>query len=206
MSFEEQQVNLKIEEVGDLEVRLLGHEGLDGQEVVRGPVAGVVGRGVQAVDVHVTADPLGRGKLGGRGQGTAGGQGGQDPLGVRVQPPPGQGLADGLVQAEPAPQPVQGVRAADGPRGRDRQLARLGRREGLGGVQHPRQRRHQAPDLVLVELVLPAEVVQDPRARPLRPGVPLVVGQLQVADLPRTGGPHGRLHVGHARKLPGCLA
>ena len=43
-----------------------------------------------------------------------------------------------------------------------------------------------------------------PRARPLRGLVPLVVGQLQVADRPGTGGPHGRLHVGHALEATGA--
>jgi hypothetical protein len=95
------------------------------------------------------------------------------------------------------------VRPAHGPGRGDRQLARPGRGEGLGRIQQPGQRRGQAPDRVLVELVVPAEVVQDPRARPLCLGVPLVVGQLQVADRPGTGGPHGRLHIGHASEATG---
>ena len=115
----------------------------------------------------------------------------------------GQAAQDDIVQAQLAPQPVQGMRAAHRPRRRDRQLARPRRRQRLRGVQQPRQGRDQAPDLVLVDLVLAAEVVQDPRARPLRLRIPLVVGQLQVADRPGTGGPHGRLHVGHAPEATG---
>ena len=172
---EEEQVHLKVEEVGDLVVGLLGQDRLDLQEPVHHPVAGVVAGVVQAVDVDVVADPLRARQLGRRGQGPVGDQGEQDPPGVGVRLPAaagtgGQGAGGHLVQAEPAPQPVQGVRAADRPRGGDRQLARLGRGEGLGRVQQPGQRRHQAPDLVLVDLVLAAEVVQDLRARPLRLG------------------------------------
>ena len=54
---EEEEVHLKVEEVGDLVVRPLGEVGLDGQQVVHGPVAGIVGDVVQAVDVDVLADP-----------------------------------------------------------------------------------------------------------------------------------------------------
>jgi hypothetical protein len=71
------------------------------------------------------------------------------------------------------------------------------------GVRQPRQRRDHAADRVRVELVLPAEVAEHPRARPACLRVPLVVGQLQVADRPGTGGPHGRLHVGHAPEATG---
>ena len=200
---EEKQVDFKIQQVGDLVVGLLGQAPLDGQEVVHGPVAGVVGDLVQPVDVHVAADPVRGGELGGRGQGTVRGQGEQDPLGLRAEPAPGHGPADGRVQAEPAPQLVQDVDPAGRARRGDRQLARLRRGQCLRGVQQPGQGRDQAADGVLVELVLPAEVVQHPRARPLRLGVPLVVGQLQVADRPGTGGPHGRLHVGHAPEATG---
>ena len=120
-----------------------------------------------------------------------------------LKPAPREGPADGAVQAEPVPQLVQDVDPAGRAGGRDRQLARLRRGEGLGGVQQPRQGRDQAPNRVLVDLVLPAEVVQDPRARPLRLLVPLVVGQLQVADRPGPGGPRGRLHVGHTPEATG---
>ena len=127
---EKEQVYFKIQEVGDLVVRLLGQDRLDLQEPVHHPVAGVVAGLVQAVDVHVLADPLGGGQLGRCRQGAVGDQGEQDPLGIGVRPAPaagpgGQGAGGHLVQAEPAPQPVQGVRAAHGPRRGDRQLARL---------------------------------------------------------------------------------
>ena len=205
---EEKQVYFKAEEVGDLVVCLLGQDRLGLQGAVHDPVAGVVAGLVQAVDVHVLAHPLGARELGRRGQGAVGDQGEQDPPGIGVRPaaaagPGGQGAGGDLVQAEPAPQRVQGVRAAGRPGRGNRQLARLRCRQGLGRVQQPGQRGHQAPDLVLVDLVLAAEVVQDPRARPLRRRVPLVAGQLQVADRPGPGGPHGRLHVGHAPEPTG---
>ena len=195
--------HFKVEQVGDLVAGLLGQDGLDGQQVVHRPVAGVVAGLVQAVDVHVAADPVGGGELGGGGQRPVRDQGEQDPLGIRAEPAAGQGRADGLTEPEAPPQLVQDVRPARGPGRGDRQLARLRRREGLRGVQQPGQGRHQAADRVLVELVFPAEVVQHPRAGPLRVLVPLVVGQLQVADRPGTGGPHGRLHVGHAPEATG---
>ena len=54
---EEEQVYFKIQKVGDLVVRLLGQVRLDRQELVHRPVAGVVGNLVEAVDVHVGAEP-----------------------------------------------------------------------------------------------------------------------------------------------------
>ena len=61
---EEKQVDFKVQEVGDLEVRLLGQAPPDRGEMVHGPVAGIVIDFVQAVDVHVLADPVRGGKLG----------------------------------------------------------------------------------------------------------------------------------------------
>ena len=57
---EEQQVYFEVEEVGELVVGLLGQAGLDLQQVVHRPVAGVVAGLVEAVDVHVPADPARR--------------------------------------------------------------------------------------------------------------------------------------------------
>ena len=65
---EEKEVYFEVEQVGDLVICLLGEIGLDGQELVHRPVARVVGGLVQPVDVHVAADPLGGGELGGGGQ------------------------------------------------------------------------------------------------------------------------------------------
>ncbi len=200
---EEKKVYFEVEEVGELVVGLLGQAGLDLQQVVHRPVAGVVAGLGEAVDVHVPADPVDGRQLGGGGQRPVGGQGEQDPLGLRAEPAPGQRRADRILQPQAPPQLVQGVDPAGRARPGDGQLARLRRGEGLGGVQQPRQRRDHAADRVPAELVLPAEVVEHPRARPACLRVPLVVGQLQVADRPGTGGPHGRLHVGHAPEATG---
>ena len=88
-----------------LVVRLLGQDGLDLQEPVHHLVAGVVAGLVQAVDVHVLADPLGGGQLGRRRQGAVRGQGEQDPPGIGVRPAPadrpgGPARAAGLTTLE----------------------------------------------------------------------------------------------------------
>jgi len=125
---EEKEVYFQVQQVGDLVIRLFGQVGLDGQQVVHRPVAGIVGDLVEAVDVHVAADPCGGGELGGGGQGAVGGQGEQHPLSVRAEPAAGQGPADDLIQPEAPPHLVQDVRAAGRARSCDRQLARLRRR------------------------------------------------------------------------------
>ncbi len=60
---EEQQIHFKVQQVGDLEVRLFREVGLDGEQVVHRPVAGVVADLLQAVDVHIFRDPARRGEF-----------------------------------------------------------------------------------------------------------------------------------------------
>ena len=108
----------------------------------------------------------------------------QGPLGGRVQAPAAQGAGEDLVQAEPAATGRRAPRRR--PNGRDsrkRSSAGAARDERLARRQGPRQRADQAPDGVGVELVLAAEVVQDPDLRATGRLVPLVVGEGQIADL-----------------------
>ena len=157
----------------------------------------------------VLADPLGAGQLGGRGQGTVGDQGEQDPLGVGVRPaaaagPGGQGTGGHLVQAEPAPQPVQGVRAAR--RGRDAVTdsspGSEAARASAGSSSRDRADTRRLTWSLSISSSRPKLCRIRVRDR-CASAIPLVVGQLQVADRPGTGGPHGRLHVGHAPEATG---
>jgi hypothetical protein len=61
--------------------------------------------------------------LRGRGQGPLGDQREQHPLDPRIQSATGELAADDRVQAQPTPQPVQRIGAADRARGRQRELA-----------------------------------------------------------------------------------
>jgi len=89
---------------------------------------------------------------------------------------------------QPLPQLVQHVRAAVGPRLGELQAAVPGS-GSLARLHQPRQRRDQAADGVLVELVLAAEAVDHLRHRPALRGVPLVVRELQVPDFTGLGLP-----------------
>jgi hypothetical protein len=71
---EEQQVDLEVEEVGDLAEHLALQGGVDLQQPVHRPVAGVIGRLGQPRDGHVVADPAGGGQLRRRGQRPVGDQ------------------------------------------------------------------------------------------------------------------------------------
>ncbi len=101
---EEQQVDFEVEQVGDLVVDLLGEAGLDVDQGVHGPVAGVVADLGQAGDVHVVGDPVGGGQLARWLECPVGGQREQDPLDAGVvEAPAGQRAADRGVDAEASP-------------------------------------------------------------------------------------------------------
>ena len=119
----------------------------------------------------------------------------------RGRPRPGRGEpGQDRPDPEPLPQLVQHVGAAVGPRlGELQALARGGGH--VAGLQQPGQRRDQAADGLLVELVLTAEPVDHLRHRPALGRVPLVVGELQVADFAGLGLPHRGLHVHSSRRL-----
>ena len=69
----------------------------------------------------------------------------------------------------------------------------------VGRIEQPGQRSDQPLDRVPVELVLPAEPVEDLRDRPAGDRVPLAVGQVQVADRAALGLPRRRLHEHRSR-------
>jgi hypothetical protein len=149
--------------------------------------------------VHVGAHPLAGGQLRRRGQRPVRHQAEQHPLrGLHVTGParpaggqPGEDHAN----PEPLPQLVQHVGAAAGPRPGERQARVRGGCQRAAGLQQPAQRRDEAADGVLVELVLAAEAAEDPRHRPPLACVPLAVRQVQVADRAGLGLPGRGLHV-----------
>jgi hypothetical protein len=113
---EKQQVDLKVEQVGDLVEHLLFEGVFDLDQPVHRPVARVVGGLRQAVDEDVLVDPAGRGQLRRRCQGPVGDQREQHPLGPLVQPASGEQPHHRLVDAQTTPQPVQRPGAAQRPR------------------------------------------------------------------------------------------
>jgi hypothetical protein len=157
---EEQQVHLQVEQVGDLEVRLLGQGGLDGEQIVHRPVAGFVTDRFQALYVDVASDPLGRGELAGGGQRPVGDQREQHPLHPRIQPPPGQLTVHDTIEAQTVPQPVECVHPAPRARTDQRQIPRTRRGQRGSRIQQLRERPDQPADRLTVEFVLPAEGVQ----------------------------------------------
>jgi hypothetical protein len=178
---EEQQVDLEVEEVGDLAEHLALQGGVDLQQPVHRPVAGVIGRLGQPRDGHVVADPAGGGQLRRRGQRPVGDQGEQHPLGPLVQPPALQQPPHRLVDPKAVPQPLQRPDPAQRPRLDELQALVGGGSQRPVGVQEPRDRGDQALQRGAVVGVLAAEVVEHLHPGPLGLGVPGVVGQLQVA-------------------------
>ena len=151
----------------------------DPVQPVHRPVARIVGRGRQPVDVRLAAGPVRRGELGGRVQRPVGDQRERHPLRHRVPPGPAQQRGHDLADPQPLPQLVQQVGPAEGDRPRIGQL-----RGGPGGLlaEEAAQRPGQPLDRGPVELVLPAEAVHHPHPRQLRRRVPLVLDELHVAD------------------------
>ena len=159
--------------------------------------------------MHVVVDPVRGGQLRGRGQRPVGDQPEQHPLGHLGSAGPatarravraGVQAAQHGVDAQPPPQRVEDEGAAERAGLAERQL----RQPALGGlrvgrVEQPGQRSDQPLDRVPVELVLPAEPVEDLRDRPAGDRVPLAVGQVQVADRAALGLPRRRLHEHRSR-------
>jgi hypothetical protein len=100
---EEQQVDLEVEQVGDLAEDLPLQGSVDLQQPVHRPVAGVVAGALQPRDGHVVVDPAGCGQLRGRRQHPVGDQREQHPLGGGVQPPSFEQPPHRLVDPKPAP-------------------------------------------------------------------------------------------------------
>ena len=179
---EEQQVDLEAEHLAGPVEDLLLQRLPDLQQPVHRPVARVVGRLRQARDQHVLAGPAGGGQLRRRGQRPVRDQGEQHPLRRRVQPAALQQAPHRRADAQPLPQRVQHVRAAQRPGlGELQALRRDG--PGLPGLQVTGDGGDQPLQRLPGSGLLPAEVVDDLHPRPLRGRVPHVMGQLQVADL-----------------------
>jgi hypothetical protein len=86
---------------------------------------------------------------------------------ARVQPPASHAAAGRGGDAQLLPQPVQDIGAAHRDRRHELPASRGRGLQGRAGLQQPRQRRDQPGDRLAVQLVLAAEVVQHPGARPL---------------------------------------
>jgi hypothetical protein len=174
---------------------------------VHGPVARVITDVCDPVDVHVPAHPLCRRQLRRGRERPVGDQPEQHPLGGRGVPraaasrcpQPAQDRSD----AEPVPQRVQHIRAAVRPRLAEYEFPVRGRSQRISRIQQPGQRRDQPAHRVLIQLVFPAEAVQQFRHRPAGGGVPLVMRQVQVADLAALDLPGRRLHVHRSRDYSG---
>ena len=179
---EEQQVNLQTEHLRRPVEDLLLQRLADLQQPVHRPVAGIIAGRRQPRDQHVLAGPAGSGQLRGRRERPVRDQGEQHPLRPLVQAAALQQAPHRRADAQPLPQRVQHVRAAQRPGlGELQPLRRDG--PGLPGLQVPGDGRDQPLQRLPGGGLLPAEVVDNLHLRPLRGRVPHVVSQLQVADL-----------------------
>ncbi len=101
---EEQQVDLEVQQVGQVVVHLLAEVVFHGVQLVHRPVAGVVADLGKAVDVHVAGHPLGGGQLAGGRQGPVSHQREQRPLQrAAIQAAARHAAADHRVDAQPPP-------------------------------------------------------------------------------------------------------
>jgi hypothetical protein len=180
-----QQVDLEVQQVRHRPVDRLGQLALHLQQPVHGPVAGVVVDRVEAREGDSFGHPAGGGQLGERLQGPVGDQGEDDPLDAGIEASPGEHGVHRLVDPETSPQPVQRPRPAQrlGRHERQRLATGAGLSLQLGlGPQVAGDRADQAAQGLAVEVVLPAEAVDDLGHRAARLGVADVVGQLYVAN------------------------
>jgi hypothetical protein len=106
---EEQQIHFKVQGGRDLAEHLPLQGVPDLVQPVHRPVARVVGRGRQPVDMGLAAGPVRGGELGGRVQRPVGDQREQHPLRGRVAAGPAQHRGHGLADPQPLPQLVQQV-------------------------------------------------------------------------------------------------
>jgi len=179
---EEQQVDLKVQQRGEVIEDLPLQVVLDLAQPVHRPVARIVAGGGQARDQHVLVHPAGRGRLRRRGERPVRDQCEQDPSGGFVPSAAVEQAAHLLPDSRPRPQGVQHPGAAE--RSRLGELQAVGR-GGEGGVRagEPRDGRDQPLERLAVRRVLAAEVVDDLHRRPALLRVPAVMGELQAADL-----------------------
>ena len=127
----------------------------------------------------------------------------ENPLGGRVEAASAQGPGQDLVQPELPPQAVERPSTPERPRLGEAQLRRRGGDERLARRERPRQRADQAPDRIPVERVLAAEVVEHADLRAVGRRIPLVVGELEIADQRAVGGASGGGPQVHADMLLG---
>ena len=107
----------------------------------------------------------------------------QDPLDdLSVDAPLASRVLQRASNPEPVPELVEHVGAPKTARVDDLDVEALARRDGLGGLEEPADRRDETPQCLAVDLVRPTEVVDHLRHRRACHRVPLVVGELEVAD------------------------
>jgi len=112
---EEQQVDLEVQQVGDLEVHLLAELLLHLEQPVHRPIARVLIELCEPVDPRPLAHPLARRELRQRLKRPVGDHREQDPLRASVQPPALQQPGERPIDPQCAPQAVKRPRAAHRP-------------------------------------------------------------------------------------------
>ena len=180
---EEQQVDLEVQQIGGLKVHLLGELVLDLQQPVHRPVAGVLVKFGEPVDPRPLAHPPARRQLAQRLKRAVGDHREDHPFRARVEAAARKQPRQRPVDAEDPPQAVKRPRPADRPRLHEAQLPARRRSQRLIGLEHPLKRADQPHDRGAVQPVLTPEAVQHPHDRVPGLGVPLVVRELQIADL-----------------------
>ena len=202
---EEQQVDLEVEQVGDLEEDALLHAAERAVEAVHGPVAGVLGHLGEAVDERALGDPSAAGQLRQRLDRQPVGDHREDRALDRlgVDAPAADRRADRLADPEPLPQPVSHPARPHRPAVQQPDLAGGGQRDRVGRIEEAADRAHQPPQRLAVDLVGASEAMDDLGARRAGLGVAHVVRQRQVGDLAAVGVATLRLtHVHTPTPLP----
>ena len=200
---EEQQVDFKVQQVRDLAVHLLLQLGRTCVQPVHRPVARVIADRRRSPSMCTSpADPVRCGELGGRGQRPVGDQREQHPLGGRGVPRaarPELAARSGSVRCPAAATAVQHVRAAVRPRpSKASSPAAVAASASAGSssrASDPTSRRTAARSSWSSRPKLCSTFGTDRR----RGGVPLVMRQVQVADLAALDLPGRRLHIHPSR-------
>ncbi len=159
------EVHLQAQKVGhreeDLPLQLLG--GL--QEEVHGPIQLLHSDLLETGDGHLVGHPVLEGQLAPRGQGPVGHQGEDQSLHRRLEPARFQETLEDVPQPQAVPQAVQEPHPAERPAACDAHVPptvqpSLGSK-GLFGGEEPADAPDQPLQSLTVDLVGPAEVVED---------------------------------------------